>query len=297
MNAASLSEVLAGPHPPVLLHVTPEEHFAACRLSGAKNACVYETAFLDHVRAMVSDHAASIVVYGAGAPSLDSEEAAGILREAGYINVADFRGGLREWESAGLPVVSEAPLPEPPSLLGAYAVDTAASVIRWTGRNLFNFHHGRVGLSGGRVEWRDDTLQRATFTIDLGSIVCEDLDDSSLNAALIRHLRSADFFQVDRHPVATFETTRVDEDPDATPGTPNFQITGNLTLRGITREISFPAVIAASDADHVTAQAQIEIDRTLWGSRYGSGKFFDFLGRHVVNDLVALHLKIVAARA
>jgi polyisoprenoid-binding protein YceI len=89
----------------------------------------------------------------------------------------------------------------------------------------------------------------------------------------------------------------VDEDPEATPGSPNFQITGNLTLRGVTREISFPAVIAASDADHVTAQAQIEIDRTLWGSRYGSGKFFAFLGRHVVNDLVALHLKIVAARA
>ena len=297
MDAASLAEVLAGPHPPLLLHVTPEEHFAACRISGARNACVYETAFLDHVRALVSDHAAPIIVYGAGAPSLDSETAAGILREAGYINVADFRGGLREWEAAGLPIISETPLPAPPSLLGVFAVDTAASVIRWTGRNLFNFHHGRLSLASGRVEWRDDTLQRATLAIDLDSLVCEDIADPALNAMLVAHLRSADFLDAGRHPVATFETTRVDENPDATAGSPNFQITGNFTLRGVTREISFPAVIAASDADHVTAQAQIEIDRTLWGSRYGSGKFFAFLGRHVVNDLVALHLKIVAARA
>ncbi len=162
---------------------------------------------------MVSDHAAPIVVYGAGAPSFRLRGGGRHSSRSGYINVADFRGGLREWEAAGLPVVSEAPLPEPPSLLGAYAVDTAASVIRWTGRNLFNFHHGRVGLSGGRVEWRDDTLQRATFTIDLGSIVCEDLDDSSLNAALIRICARAEFFQVDLHPVATFETTRVTRIP------------------------------------------------------------------------------------
>jgi polyisoprenoid-binding protein YceI len=297
MDAASLAEVLAGPHPPLLLHVTPEEHFAACRISGARNVCVYETAFLDHVRALVSDHAAPIVVYGAGTPSLDSEEATRVLREAGYINVADFRGGLREWEAAGLPIISETPLPAPPSLLGVFAVDTAASGIRWTGRNLFNFHHGRISLTSGRVEWRDDTLQRATFVINLDSLVCEDIADPTLNAMLVAHLRSADFLDAARHPVATFETTRVDENPDATPGSPNFQITGNFTLRDVTHEISFPAVIAASDADHVTAQAQIEIDRTLWGSRYGSGKFFAFLGRHVVNDLVALHLKIVAARA
>jgi polyisoprenoid-binding protein YceI len=78
----------------------------------------------------------------------------------------------------------------------------------------------------------------------------------------------------------------------ATEGAPNYLISGRLTLRGVTRELSFPAVIAAADAEHVTAQAHIQLDRTLFGSRYGSGKFFAFLGKHVVNDLIQLHLKI-----
>jgi hypothetical protein len=64
----------------------------------------------------------------------------------------------------------------------------------------------------------------------------------------------------------------------------------------VTRDLSFPAVIAAADAEHVTAQAHIQLDRTLFGSRYGSGKFFAFLGKHVVNDLIQLHLKIHAVK-
>ena len=71
---------------------------------------------------------------------------------------------------------------------------------------------------------------------------------------------------------------------------------GGFSLRGITHEITFPAVVAIGDAKHITAQAQIEIDRTRWGSRYGSGKFFAFLGKHVVNDHIQLHLKIHAER-
>jgi polyisoprenoid-binding protein YceI len=296
MNAAALDTALNGPQPPLLLHVLPAEHFAARRIGGAKNACVYEMTFLDAVRALVSDHEQSIVVYGEGAPSFDSEEAASHLRTAGYINVADFRGGLREWEAAGLPIVSEAPLPSPAKLDGIYLADVEASVIRWTGRNLFNHHQGHLSLADGRVEWRDGALQSAAFTIELGGIVCEDLTDPGYNAMLIRHLRSADFFDVEKHPTAQFATTRVEPIAGATEGTPNFQIAGDFTLRAITREIAFPAVIAAADADHVTAQAVLEIDRTRWGSRYGSGKFFAFLGRHVVNDHIALHLKIQAAR-
>ena len=56
------------------------------------------------------------------------------------------------------------------------------------------------------------------------------------------------------------------------------------------------AVIAAADDDHLTGQAQFEIDRTAFGSQYGSGRLFAFLGRHVVNDHVHLHVKLNATR-
>jgi len=297
MNAQALAATLHAPQPPLLLHVLPAEHFAARRIAGAKNACVYEMTFVDQVRTLAPNPAQPVVVYGEGEPSLDSAEAALQLQRAGYISVTDFRGGLREWEAAGQPIASDAALPEPPHLTGLYRVDPAASTIRWTGRNLFNHHAGHVGLGSGEIELLDGALRRARFTIDLGTIVCEDLTNPDVHAVLIRHLRSSDFFAADDYPTALFETERIEPIESASEGTPNYRVTGDFTLRGITHEITFPAVIAAADADHLTAQAQIEIDRTRWGSHYGSGKFFAYLGKHVVNDHIALHLKIQAVRA
>jgi polyisoprenoid-binding protein YceI len=71
-------------------------------------------------------------------------------------------------------------------------------------------------------------------------------------------------------------------------------IEGTLTLRGVTQPIEFPMLIALNDEDQLIAQAQFEIDRTRWGSNYGSGRLFAWLGKHVVNDFVALHLKVKA---
>jgi polyisoprenoid-binding protein YceI len=297
MNAEALAAALRGHQPPLLLHVLPPEHFAARRIDGAKNVCVYEMTFVDQVRALAPDPAQPLVVYGEGEPSLDSAEAALQLQRAGYTAVTDFRGGLRAWEAAGQPIASDAALPEPPRLTGRYRVDPAASLIRWTGRNLFNHHAGRVGLGSGEVELLDGVLHHAKFTVDLGTIVCEDLTNPDVHAVLIRHLRSSDFFDADAHPFARFEAERLDPIEGASEGTPNYRLTGDFTLRGTTQEITFPAVIAAVDADHLTAQAQLEIDRTRWGSHYGSGKFFAYLGQHVVNDHIALHLKIQAVRA
>jgi hypothetical protein len=65
----------------------------------------------------------------------------------------------------------------------------------------------------------------------------------------------------------------------------------------VTQPLSISAVIAAADADHLTGQAQFEIDRTQFGSHYGSGRLFAFLGKHVVNDHIHLHVKLHAKRS
>lgn len=296
MNAADLSAVLKGSQPPLLIHVLPPEHFTARRIPGARNACVYEVAFLGNVKEFAPDPAQAIVVYGEGTPSKDSEEAARQLKAAGYINVTDFRGGLREWVANGFPVEGDGSLPTGVKLDGTFAVDTKTSVIRWTGRNLFNFHHGHLALSDGKVVFSGDRAISASFTIDMNSIACEDLTDPGYNAMLIRHLRTTDFFDVENHPTATFESTRIEPLSGATDGSPTHRVTGLFTLRGKSEEITFPVLIASADADHATAQAVLEIDRTRWGSIYGSGKFFAYLCKHVVNDLVALHLKIQLER-
>lgn len=294
LTASQLRAYLACSPPPLLLHVLPEEHFAARRIAGAANACSYESTFQDKVRELAPEPATPIIVYGEGAPSLDSTDAAAKLTLAGYSDVMDFRGGLGEWEAAGLPLEGEAPLPTAPVPNGAFRIDPGASVIRWTGQNLFNHHEGTLMLADGLLQIRHGQLSSGEFTIDMNSMVCTDLADSSWNTMLINHLRSADFFKVAEHPTARFVITGAAAIADATDGVPNYQITGYLMLRGATRELTFPAVIATADTSHLTAQAHLAIDRTQFGSYYGSGRFFTFLGKHVVNDHIHLHLKIHA---
>ncbi len=297
MKTITAAELKALAGHAALIHVLPEEHFAQQHLPGAVNACVYEMVFLSKVTELVPDRSAAIIVYGAGAPSLDSSTAAEKLQTAGYTNVRDFRGGLTEWQQNGLAVEGTGLMGDSINPDGIFEVDVETSVVRWTGRNLFNHHQGTVELAGGRIVVQNGVLQAASFTLDMNRIVCEDLVDTAYKALLIRHLRDDDFFAVDRFPTAEFVCERAEPLPACTPGTPNYTLHGTMTLRGVTKLLSFPAVIAAADADLLTGQAQFEIDRTQFGSHYGSGRLFAFLGKHVVNDHVHLHVKLHAKRA
>ncbi len=296
MKTITAAELKALSGSATLIHVLPEEHFAQQHLPGAVNACVYEMIFLSKVAELVPDKSAAIIVYGAGAPSLDSSTAAKKLETEGYTNVRDFRGGLTEWLHNGLAVEGTGLIGDSINPGGIYEVDTDTSVVRWTGRNLFNHHQGTVKLAGGRIEVQNGALKSARFTLDMNRIVCEDLVDTAYNALLIRHLRDDDFFAVDRFPTAEFICEHTEPMSACTPGTPNYTLHGTMTLRGVTKSLSFPAVIAAADADHLTGQAQFELDRTQFGSHYGSGKLFAFLGKHVVNDHIHLHIKLHAVR-
>lgn len=296
MNAEELNSLRLSAQPHLLIHVLPEEVFAAERIPGSVNACVYETSFLTRVRELAVDPHTVIVVYGAGGDSMDAKEAVGKLVAAGFLNVMSLRGGITGWRSAGFPVEGNGALPADPSISGIYQIDPQESVIRWTGRNLFNHHHGTVRLISGEIVASGGRLESARFGIDMHSITCDDLADPAWNEMLIRHLHDADFFQTSLHPIASFLVHAAEPVDGATVGTPNFILKGTLTLRGVTRPLEFPAVIATADGNRITGQAQIEIDRTDFGSIYGSSRFFRFLGKHVVNDHIQLHLKIHADR-
>ena len=297
VSALEVRSRLARDPKPLLVHVLPREHFAARHLEGAVNICSYETAFVPTIQQLVPDPGQAIILYGEGEPSIDSADAAKKLTDVGYQHVVDFRGGLRAWEEAGMPVVTEGKLPEQPPLDGHYGVDCQSSLIRWTGRNLFNHHEGILKFSGGSILFHQGVLVQGELIIDMSSIACSDLADSGMNAALISHLHSVDFFDVAHHPTAKVVISKATPFPGTHLGVPNYEISSTLALRGVERPVIFPAVIAAADADHVTAQAQVEFDRTKFGSHYGSARFFAHLGQHVVNDLIQLHLKIHAIRS
>ncbi len=296
MTATALQTALNDPDPPVLIDVLPAECHAARHIAGSHSACVYEVAFVGNVEKLVPGRDRRIVVYGAGGGSHDAGTAAEKLKAAGYTDVSACEADLDALGQAGVKIEGDGAFPTAPKLDGVFQVDTEASVIRWTGRNLFNFHHGTVKLSDGRIELADGRLLSAHFTVDLGTIACDDLADPSMNAMLIKHLRDADFFQIDTHPTAQFVADAAEPLDPCTEGTPNFRIHGKATIRGVTQPLDFPALIASADGTSLTAQAQFEVDRTPFRSHYGSGRFFRFLGKHVVNDCFHLHLKIQAER-
>jgi polyisoprenoid-binding protein YceI len=102
---------------------------------------------------------------------------------------------------------------------------------------------------------------------------------------------------VAKYPMAHFQLTMAEALSPGTAGSPNYKITGRLTLKGVTDRVTFSAVVGQTEPKAIAAQGHLEFDRTRWDVQYGSGKLFALLGKHLVNDLVHLHLIIFAKQA
>ncbi|RYD17052.1 MAG: sulfurtransferase [Verrucomicrobiaceae bacterium] len=277
--------------PGPLIDVLSEDSYNAEHLPGAVNLCVYETAFLEKVRENYPDLDTPLTVYGCSDDTQEAELAVAKLNEAGYRNVENLLGGLKAWKAGGGHVEASEGNASVPD--GGLVVDTEASFIHWTGRNLFNFHHGSLKLGEGWLDVAGGKPAAGELTVEMDSLACTDLTDSTMNRMLIDHLRSADFFLAEEYPVAIFRLQSAEEITGVTNGSPNWRFKGELELRGETKPLEFDASVARNGDGNFVAQAMLDLDRTLWGSEYGSGKFFARLGQHVVNDLVHLHLKVV----
>jgi polyisoprenoid-binding protein YceI len=218
------------------------------------------------------------------------------LAAAGYRNLYDFAGGLDEWNGAGCPLERhpEQAVAIPTFRDATYVIDVEQSVLYWVGRSLAGRHSGRIDLAAGVLRLAQGTIVTGSLTIAMETIKNLDLVDPAYNALLISHLKSDDFFHVSRFPTAAFEFTADTPIPDATPGTPNHQVSGMLTIKGISMPVVFPALIAPRADGGISAQAHFDIDRTQWGVLYGSGKLFEKLGIHLVNDIITLELQLVA---
>lgn len=277
--------------PGPLIDVLSEDSYKVEHLPGAVNLCVYETAFLEKVRENYPDPETPLTVYGCSDDTQEAELAVAKLKDAGYRNVERLLGGLKAWKASGGKM--EGSEGEAAAAETGLVVDTEASFIHWTGRNLFNFHTGSLKLGEGWLDLNGGRPVAGEFTVEMDSLACSDLTDSVMNRMLVDHLRSADFFLAEEYPMAIFRLVGAEEIAGATPGIPNWRMKGELELRGVVRALDFDASVARDGEGRFVAQAMMDLDRTVWGSEYGSGKFFARLGQHVVNDVVHLHVKVV----
>lgn len=167
-------------------------------------------------------------------------------------------------------------------------VDTTESFISWKGYKVTGSHHGKVMLNSGNLDMKDGKLVGGGFEIDMASITCEDLK-GEYNQKLVGHLKSPDFFGVEKFPTAKFEITKV-----VSRGTPgSYKVIGNLTIKETTKEVRFNTQIEEKDGKNV-AMAELTIDRSEYDIRYGSGSFFDNLGDKTIYDEFELAITLVS---
>lgn len=155
-----------------------------------------------------------------------------------------------------------------------FTVDTTQSTVTWTGYKPGGQHTGVFPISQGTITGDSSGISSGSFTINVAGIRDKDLSGADKDK-LEGHLRSADFFEVEKYPTARFEITGVQPYSD-TSKTKSLQgathlVSGNLTLKDQTQNISFPAKISAN-AGQVTANADFDIDRTQWGMNYKGPK-------------------------
>jgi polyisoprenoid-binding protein YceI len=164
-------------------------------------------------------------------------------------------------------------------------VDTAASKLEWVGKKVTGQHNGTVNIKSGTVNVEKGKLSGGEFLIDMASIKVLDLEGES-NGKLTGHLKSDDFFSTDKFPEASFEITNVKDGI----------VTGDLTIKGFTNSLTFPADVKIIKGVLTATAKGIKVDRTLYEIRYGSGRFFDNLGDKVINDEFIMDLTLTAKK-
>lgn len=176
----------------------------------------------------------------------------------------------------------------------AYKVNVADSKIEWVGTKPVGQHNGTISLKEGNLNVEGGKLTGGSFTIDMNSIKAID-QDSTGNAKLEGHLKAGDFFETEKFPEGKFVITSVADATDSAKmkmKDATHLISGNLTLKGIEKNITFPAKVTVTD-NSVEAVSELSIDRTLWNIVYNSDAS---LKDKFINKDINLKLNVKAAK-
>lgn len=152
-------------------------------------------------------------------------------------------------------------------------VKTKESTVAWKAYKVTGSHNGTVTLKSGTLMFDNGELTGGEFAVDMTTLISTDLEGGS-KYKLEGHLKSDDFFGVESHPTSTLVFTNVKPS-----GKNSYEVTGDLTIKGITKPVTFDVSIYGSKAT-----ATMKVDRTRYDVKYGSGSFFDNLGDKTIYD-------------
>ncbi|MCF8465360.1 MAG: YceI family protein [Flavobacteriales bacterium] len=169
---------------------------------------------------------------------------------------------------------------------GFYRIDSKTSSVEWVATKITGkTHTGTVSLSEGGLQIEANKVSGGKFTIDMTTINVTDLE-GGMKTKLEGHLKNDDFFSVDKFKSANLTIVSVDGD----------KIKANLTIKGITNEVVFPAKIVFAADGTVTASADINVDRSKYDVRYGSDSFFDNLGDKAIDNNIIFKVVLMGKK-
>jgi polyisoprenoid-binding protein YceI len=152
-------------------------------------------------------------------------------------------------------------------------VNTETSKVTWKAYKVTGSHTGTVDLNSGALTFDGDKLTGGEFEVNMPTLISTDLEGES-KGKLEGHLKSDDFFGVASHPTSKLVFTNVKSS-----GKNSYEVTGDLSIKGITKPITFDVSIYGSKAT-----ATLKVDRANYDVKYGSGSFFENLGDKTIYD-------------
>ncbi|SMO73100.1 Polyisoprenoid-binding protein YceI [Saccharicrinis carchari] len=166
----------------------------------------------------------------------------------------------------------------------SYNLDADNATIKWHGKKVTGEHDGEIQLKEGSFTVKDNRITAGTFIIDMKSITNNDIESDEYRNKLVNHLKSDDFFGVEKHPTAKLNIT------DSSPFSNNVaKVKGDLTIKGTTHPVEFE--VTRNDNTYTT---ELTVDRSKYDVRYGSKSFFDNLGDKMIYDEFTLKVNIMA---
>ena len=166
-------------------------------------------------------------------------------------------------------------------------VDKLGSDVQWIGRKVTGEHSGHIEVAGGFIVHADGKLTSGEILMNMQSITVDDIEDPKWNQKLVDHLKNDDFFNSEKYPTAKFVFTKFKGKGADT------HVSGNITIRDKTVPTNL-VINVVVDADSSYSTGTINIDRSLFGVKYGSGTFFEGLGDKMIMDEFTLNFKVIA---
>ena len=165
-------------------------------------------------------------------------------------------------------------------------VDVSKSVVNWEGKKLTGAHNGTMNIKEGNLEYTNGKVTGGKIVIDMESMKNLDLTDAGSNGKLVGHLKSDDFFSVATHPTSQLVITKVASNGNS------HTFTGDLTIKGITKAVTFPATSSKEGANSVY-EGKLTVDRSKYDVRFGSKSFFNDIGDKAIDDNFTLDFSLV----